>query len=67
LQQHGNTLVGHVKPHPHHYNLMGAGIKVECALRQRLSLGVGYEYQFFTGKKTPSGRSSLVLSFGYLL
>ncbi len=66
LQQHGLTLPGHVTPHPHHYNLMGAGIKVECALRQRLSLGVGYEYQFFTGKKTPSGRSSLIFSLGYL-
>ncbi|MBO7557628.1 MAG: glycoside hydrolase family 97 N-terminal domain-containing protein [Bacteroidaceae bacterium] len=66
LQQHGNTLIGHVTPHPHHYNLMGAGIKIDCALRQRVSLGIGYEYQFFTGKKTPSGRHSFILSLGYL-
>ncbi len=66
LQQHGNTLVGHVTPHPHHYNLIGAGIHIQCALRQRVSLSIGYEHQFFTGKKTPSSRSSLIFSLGYL-
>ena len=65
LRQHGNV-------HPlalpltnkNHY-LLGLGLKVQYMMRERISLGIGYEYQWFTGHKEPIGRNTLILTIGY--
>lgn len=65
LRQHGDT-------HPlalpltnkHHY-LVGLGLKVQYMMRERISLGAGYEYQMFTGHQEPQGRSTLIFTIGY--
>lgn len=67
LRQHGNV-------HPlalpltnkNHY-LLGLGLKVQYMMRERVSLGVGYEYQWFTGHQEPLGRNTLILTIGYCL
>lgn len=48
----------------HNHWLVGPGVKFQCAHRERLTLGVGVEYQFFTDKKAPDGKASLLLSIG---
>lgn len=50
----------------HHY-LVGLGMKVQYMMSERVSLGAGYEYQFFTGGMEPKGRNSLLLSIGFCL
>lgn len=66
------TLLQHGETHPafqplsnkRHY-LVGMGLKVQCMLHGRISLGMGYEYQVFTGKSEPKGRNALSLTLGY--
>ena len=65
LRQHGDI-------HPlalpltnkHHY-LVGFGLKVQYMMHERISLGVGYEYQWFTGHQEPIGRNTLIFTIGY--
>ncbi len=67
LHQHGRIHpTYHDVENKHHY-LVGLGVKVQMMMRQRISLGVGYEYQLFTGSKEPKGRSTVTLSLGYRL
>lgn len=65
LYQHGTTRISYNDVSPHHYYLVGPGIKVQCAVRERLTLGISYEYQFFTDKESPLGMNSLGLTIGW--
>ena len=67
LQQHGRTRPAYNDVNPHHYYLIGPGVKVQCGVRERLTIGFSYEYQLFTGEKTPRGMNSLGVSFGFIL
>ena len=66
LDQHRGFREANNRIDPHHYYLIGAGIKIQVALRQRITFGIGYEHQFFTGEKCPTGMNSVVLSMGRL-
>ena len=62
----------HVKIHPtysdiykEHHFLVGLGLKAQYMMRQRISFGVAYEYQFFTGWKEPFGRNTFIVTMGY--
>ena len=65
LFQHGDIRIGSWDVHPHNQYLVGAGIKIQCAVREQISLGISYDYQFFTHKETPLGMNSLGVSLGY--
>lgn len=67
LGQHGDPRPRHNDVSPHHHYLVGPGIKVQCAMHERLSMGISYEYQFFTGGTTPRGMHSLGFTLGWLL
>ncbi len=64
LGQKGNNPKYAKLTNKHHY-LAGLGLKVQCMMRGRMSLGLGYEYQFFTGSKEPCGRRSLYFTIGH--
>lgn len=65
MLQHGETRPTYNDVSPHHRYLVGPGLRVQCAVRERLTIGFSYEYQFFTGKKTPDGMNSLGMSLGW--
>ena len=67
LRQHDNPHPGFQKLSNRSHTLVGLGLKVQYMMHERISLGVGYEYQFFTGSMEPTGRSTLLLSIGYCL
>ena len=48
----------------HNHWLVGPGIKVQLAQREGLVLGFGYEFQFFTDKKSPTGMHSYMMTIG---
>lgn len=64
LHQHGDIRPGYKTLDKHNHYLVGPGIKVQCAFRDGLSMGLGYECQFFTDKKAPTAMHSLLVSFG---
>lgn len=64
LNQHGKTRETYSSVSPHNHYAVGPGMKIQCALRQGFTLGIGYEYQFFTGSNTPKGMNSLSFSLG---
>lgn len=66
LDQHRGARITNNRIDPHHYYMIGAGIKIQVAIRQRITFGVGYEHQFFTGDKCPKGMNSVLLSIGRL-
>ena len=66
LKQHGKTRIGYNTVDKHNHYLVGPGVKVQFATRERITLGVAYEYQFFTDRKAPTGMSSLQFSIGKL-
>lgn len=65
LRQHGETRVGYKDVANKHHYLVGLGLKVQYMMRGRASLGVGYEYQFFTGRKEPVGRHGFLFTLGF--
>ncbi|MBO4665012.1 MAG: glycoside hydrolase family 97 N-terminal domain-containing protein [Bacteroidaceae bacterium] len=67
LRQHGPVRRGYKEVQNKNHTLLGLGLKVQYMMRERISLGVGYEYQFFTGSKEPKGRNSLIISMGFCL
>lgn len=48
----------------HNHWMVGPGFKIEVVNRERLTLGFGYEYQFFTNRKAPTGMSSILVTMG---
>ncbi len=64
LLQHGQPRKGAKTLSKHNYYLVGPGFKLQCAFRDQISMGVAYEYQFFTGKDTPTGMNSVIFSIG---
>ena len=64
LDQHRGARATNRRIDPHHYYLIGAGIKIQVAIRQRITFGIGYEHQFFTGEKCPKGMNSVLFSIG---
>ena len=64
LHQHGKPRKGYKTIGKHNYWMVGPGIKIQGAPRERIMLGVGIEYQFFTHKDAPDGRTSLMFSIG---
>lgn len=66
LRQHGEIYPGHNTVAQHHRYLMGAGLKVQCAVKEGFAVGASYEYQFFTGSKTPRGMNSVAVTLGWL-
>lgn len=64
LHQHGKTRVGWKPLDKHNHWLVGPGVKVQCAHREGIMLGIGYEFQFFTDRKAPTGMSAITLSIG---
>ena len=67
LHQHGKTRIGYNDVTNNHHYLVGLGLKVQYMMRERVSLGVGYEHQLFTGRHEPKGRNTLLLTLGYCL
>ncbi len=67
LRQHGETRVGYKDVADKHHYLMGMGLKVQYMMHGRASLGMGYEYQFFTGRKEPIGRHGFLFTLGFCL
>lgn len=65
LHQHGETRIGFNDIQKKSHCLLGLGLKVQYMMHERISLGVGYEFQFFTGSQEPIGRSFLLLTIGY--
>ena len=65
LLQHGETHPGYSDLPNRHHHLLGLGLKVHYMMRGRVSLGLGYEYQFFTGSQEPVGRHGLLLTLGF--
>ena len=65
LRQHGKVhRLALPLTNKHHY-LVGLGLKVQYQMRERFSLGAGYEYQWFTGHQEPKGRNTLIFTIGY--
>lgn len=65
------ALLQHGKIHPiskevaiKGHTLVGLGLKTQFLIRERISLGVGYEFQFFTGRNEPTGRNTFTFSMG---
>lgn len=67
LHQHGKTRIGFQDVQNHDHFLVGLGMKIQFMMRERFSLGVGYEYQWFTGSQEPTGRHTILFSMGYCL
>lgn len=67
LHQHGKTRIGFKDVEKNDHFLVGLGMKVQFMMRERASLGVGYEYQWFLGSQRPTGRHTLLFSIGYCL
>ena len=65
LRQHGETRVGYNDVADKHHCLVGLGLKVQYMMHGRASLGMGYEYQFFTGRKEPVGRHGFLFTLGF--
>lgn len=64
LHQHGDIRPGYKTLDKHNHYLVGPGIKVQCAFRDGLLMGLGYECQFFTGRKAPTSMNSVMVSIG---
>lgn len=64
LLQHGQPRKGAKTLDKHNHYMVGPGFKVQCAFRERISIGAACEYQFFTDKKAPTGMGSFILSIG---
>lgn len=65
LLQHGETRVGYQEVQNKRHSLVGAGLKLQYQIRQRINMGVGYEFQLFTGRKEPTGRSTFIVTMGF--
>lgn len=65
LYQKERTRVGSSGINPHHRYLVGPGLKIQCAVRERLTVGFSYEYQFFTDDISPYGMNSLGMAIGW--
>lgn len=65
LRQHGPTHpLFHALQNRDHY-LLGMGMKISYTMKERITVGIGYERQFFTGTAEPSGRNVYSLTMGY--
>jgi hypothetical protein len=64
LHQHGDIRPGYKTLDKHNHYLVGPGIKVQCAFRDGILMGLGYECQFFTGRKAPTSMNSVMVSIG---
>ena len=65
LHQHGKIHPTYKDVEDHHHYLVGLGLKAQYQMRQRITFGVSYEYQAFTGRKEPHGRNSFIVTMGY--
>ena len=65
LHQHGKIHPTYSDVEKKNHGLLGLGLKIQYQMRERFTLGAGYEYQLFTGKKEPTGRHSWFLTIGY--
>ena len=65
LRQHGEVHPSFQPLSNKHHYLVGLGLKVQCMMHGRISLGMGYEYQLFTGSNEPKGRNALSFTLGY--
>ncbi len=64
LHQHGQTRLSYKDVDKNNHWMMGPGFKVQLAHREGLTLGLGYEHQFFFHKKSPKGMNSVMVSMG---
>ena len=65
LHQHNKINPTYSDIYEEHHYLVGLGLKVQWMMRQRFSFGMAYEYQFFTGRKEPFGRNTIIVTMGY--
>ena len=65
LHQHGEVHPQATELTNKHHYLVGLGLKVQYMMRERFTLGAGYEFGWFTGKQEPIGRSTLIFTIGY--
>lgn len=64
LHQHGKLRPGANALSHHGHWLVGPGVKVQVSDRYGFTLGVGYEYQFFTDRLAPDGMHAVSVSVG---
>lgn len=64
LHQHGKIRYGAKALSHHAHWMVGPGMKVQLAVREGVTFGAGYEYQFFTDNKAPKGMHAISLSIG---
>lgn len=64
LHQHGQIRYGYKALSHHAHWTVGPGVKVQVAERAGFTIGAGYEYQFFTDKKAPTGMHAVSISLG---
>ena len=64
LHQHGKIRVGAKALSHHAHWMVGPGVKVQLAVREGITLGAGYEYQFFLDNKAPKGMHAISVSMG---
>lgn len=67
LRQHGETRAGYKDVADKHHYLVGLGLKVQYMMHGRVSLGMGYECQFFTGREEPVSRQGVLFTLGFQL
>ena len=65
LHQHGKIHPTYHDVEDQHHYLVGLGLKAQYQMRQRITFGLSYEYQVFTGRKEPHGRNTFIFSMGY--
>ena len=65
LHQHGKIHPSYSDIYEKHHYLVGLGAKLQYMMRQRITFGVAYEYQLFTGWKEPFGRNTFTVTMGY--
>ena len=64
LHQHGKIQTGSKALSHHAHWMVGPGVKVQLATREGITLGTGYEFQFFLDNKAPKGMHAISVSIG---
>lgn len=64
LHQHGQIRYGAKSLSHHAHWMVGPGVKVQLAIRERVTFGAGYEYQFFLDNQSPDGMHAISVSIG---
>lgn len=64
LHQHGQIRYGAKALSHHAHWMVGPGVKVQMAVREGITFGAGYEYQFFLDNESPDGMHAISVSIG---